>query len=854
MSSKYYYGYDHTPDKFYHSSAMRSYYNVRYGHNSSSYPWQHHHQPFFPPVSKSDITHIPITFKDSSIGSSTCDDIPIKHFDGQDKKLARQLSSCQLTGRKNVKFGQGHHSHFHVKAPPSSVFPSTKCPHGPVPPPLLKIACIDLCIETNAVCHHTDKYEVVQDGYLDDITKQYCSAKLVVRRGQEFGVFVETNRKYTEDDHIRVIAKFGTEPLSSKGTYNEMITGVDALSDWSVRVGCVSTNRVELFITSPASCAVGKWKFQFDTIAFDNCGDVVSLMSDSVNAECYLLFNSWCREDPVYMEKEEWRQEYVLNDTGKIYTGNWKQIFGRPWNFGQFESCVLEAALFLLNKRTHLCDTFRGNPIAVSRKLSALVNSSDDYGVLTGRWDENYAGGVSPTSWIGSVAILQKYMERGGKPVEYGQCWVFAGVLNSICRALGIPTRCVSNFESAHDTDGSLTIDVHWKGMQPMPELDTDSVWNFHVWNECWMTRPDLQEGYGGWQVVDSTPQETSNGVYCAGPAPVAAIKQGDVGVAHDTPFIFAEVNADRVHWIKRKNGSVVHILERDVIGKNISTKAIGSSRDFTLDHCNPDRVDITNEYKYPEGTYRERMSVWRAAKLSTKPVIYRNSEAAEDVKFAAKDIDDMLVGSSFTLGMIAHNKSSCEERTVNLMITLSSIYNTGVEKTRLKQETFQKRMAPYSKESFKLDVGYCDYEHEMLCRCYAMRVNYLAYVEETGQVFAFQDIFRLRTYIPELRPSKKRVRVGETFTVKAKFQNPLAKQLSNCEFNFEAAGNLKPVKISSQQGYYGSAKIDVNAGATVEVECDITAKRVGDCVIITSFECKELGDMQAQCSVVIDK
>ena len=43
-------------------------------------------------------------------------------------------------------------------------------------------------------------------------------------------------------------------------------------------------------------------------------------------------------------------------------------------------------------------------------------------------------------------------------------------------------------------------------------ELDTDSVWNFHVWNEVWMTRPDLQAGYGGWQAIDATPQETSEG------------------------------------------------------------------------------------------------------------------------------------------------------------------------------------------------------------------------------------------------------------------------------------------------------------------------------------------------------
>ena len=38
-----------------------------------------------------------------------------------------------------------------------------------------------------------------------------------------------------------------------------------------------------------------------------------------------------------------------------------------------------------------------------------------------------------------------------------------------------------------------------------------DSIWNFHVWNEAWMSRDDLPDpSYGGWQVIDSTPQEES--------------------------------------------------------------------------------------------------------------------------------------------------------------------------------------------------------------------------------------------------------------------------------------------------------------------------------------------------------
>ena len=44
------------------------------------------------------------------------------------------------------------------------------------------------------------------------------------------------------------------------------------------------------------------------------------------------------------------------------------------------------------------------------------------------------------------------------------------------------------------------------------PEYGQDSIWNFHVWNDVWMTRPDLPDGFGGWQAIDATPQEASDG------------------------------------------------------------------------------------------------------------------------------------------------------------------------------------------------------------------------------------------------------------------------------------------------------------------------------------------------------
>lgn len=40
-------------------------------------------------------------------------------------------------------------------------------------------------------------------------------------------------------------------------------------------------------------------------------------------------------DDIVYLENENLLDEYVLNDRGVIFAGNYRQIGGRPWNFGQ---------------------------------------------------------------------------------------------------------------------------------------------------------------------------------------------------------------------------------------------------------------------------------------------------------------------------------------------------------------------------------------------------------------------------------------------------------------------------------------------------------------------------------------
>ena len=38
---------------------------------------------------------------------------------------------------------------------------------------------------------------------------------------------------------------------------------------------------------------------------------------------------------------------------------------------------------------------------------------------------------------------------------------------------------------------------------------------------------------------------------YQCGPAPVEAVRRGEMGMGYDVPFVFAEVNADICHFVK---------------------------------------------------------------------------------------------------------------------------------------------------------------------------------------------------------------------------------------------------------------------------------------------------------------
>lgn len=458
----------------------------------------------------------------------------------------------------------------------------------------------------------------------------------VLRRGQPFFMAIRMKDRSFDPrrDILRVTFLFGPSPQVAKGTKVVLPFRMTqreftrAPHKWDIRLHQQDSFVITLQVNIPPNALVGLWRCVIETTSTTPGARVEEF---KCRDDVYILFNPFCRDDPVYLDSEDLRREYIMNETGKIFVGTHHRPKGRRWVYGQFQDVVLPATHLLL-EMSGLSPTERGNPVQVVRAISSIINANEEDGLMEGKFEGNFEDGIYPWVWTGTSRIFEQYLRNGCKPVKYGQCWVFAAVATTMCRALGIPARPVTNFVSARDTNHTLSVDKYFdvfgEEIKGGPDGDCyDSIWNFHTWTETWMARPDLPHGYGGWQAIDPTPQDYnpdrrttlhdynrsqsknrgffSDKMQC-GPTSVEAVRRGEVGFAYDTPYVFSEVNADVCHF---QEDETSHWGYRKIrvnnyfVGRQILTKRPGADDDVG----DADVEDVTSLYKNPESISRHQ-------------------------------------------------------------------------------------------------------------------------------------------------------------------------------------------------------------------------------------------------------
>ncbi|XP_028303340.1 protein-glutamine gamma-glutamyltransferase 5 [Gouania willdenowi] len=713
---------------------------------------------------------------------------------------------------------------------------------------------VDLKCRDNNFAHHTN-----------EITEE----KLIVRRGQPFLITVRLTQAFNPDvEPLTFSAQTGTDPQQELGTLSlfgipeNVKRSMSAKAVWEAKLLMNSSllkGALTLNITPPADCPIGKYNL------------TITYKEEEFKVVVVVLFNPWCTDDSVYLISELKKLEYVLSEQGVIYKGTTDYILSEDWDFGQFEENMVDICFLLLDKSLSFQKdpsadaAARCDPVHVSRVISSMINSEDVQGVLKGRWDGDYRDGIFPSHWTGSYVILNRWFQSGGQEVKYGQCWVFACVMCSVMRLLGIPCRAVTNYNSAHDVDRNLVIDtfhsVHGVESRPSP----DSIWNFHIWVECWFKRPDLAEhgNYDGWQVLDPTPQETSGGVFRCGPAPVKAIRKGKTHLQYDTPFVFAEVNADCIDWLILSDGDVDKwrlFSDTKKIGQNISTNYAGVKY----------RKDITENYKPQEGTPEERMvfmhAITRDYSRGDGPEPNYDDEteseteeeeveqpltilttadvapAVPDVTGGFQEVNQPINGSDVYLKLQLRTRSLKAEVVV-IDISVQAMRHNGSPAALIQEEEVTKTLPPGEEFFMDVVIPYMVY-HEHMVDNNVMRIQAVVSEKETpDQPFLTQfDVVLLDPPMSIAVPSL--AKINERVMAEVSFENPVDETLTDCSLTVSGSGLLKEEFVVKLP--------DLKPDNKVRIKVFFYPYKKGNRLLMADLDCSGFRDIKASRPITV--
>ncbi|XP_010158583.1 PREDICTED: erythrocyte membrane protein band 4.2 [Eurypyga helias] len=668
-------------------------------------------------------------------------------------------------------------------------------------------------------------------------TEEISTERLLVRRGQPFTITVSfsapTHNHLQQLKRTFLTAQTGSHPSKADGTRTEFpISSLGDQKQWSAALEEQDPFFWTIAVNTPANAPIGHYVLLLR-----------ASRSSHLLGNFTLLFNPWCRDDEVFLANEAQRQEYVLNQEGIIYGGTENEALAQPWDFGQFEKGIVDICLTLLDagegQHRDTDRTQHKSPISICRTVAAVLNGDGFGEILTDRGTRQHCHGTAPSRCLGSSPILRHWAAAQRKPVRYRQRWVFAAVVCSVLRCLGIPTRVVTGFTWAHSTTSSLRVDEFYDEDGTLLTEDKSArVWTFHVWNECWMARADLPPEYSGWQALDATCQEKSKGPSCRGPAPVQAIREGDIEVHHDACYFFAAVNAKCQVWIQKADDTLQPALGgRKYTGNNISTKSVGSER------CE----DITHNYKHPEGSLQEKTVLDKAYRKikklettsSSSETLFSSTPTAleEPVNLFIhlQSESSLLLGEDVPISIAVFNHGDGEKAT-HLVVGAQSLHYNGVPIAQLWKEEFHFLLKSHEGNNLKVFVPYSQYR-EVLGENHLLRLTAMLRDEDSFDVHFAQEEISIRDPSLTIEFPEKLVQY-QPGTAKIRLLNPLTEPLEECVIVVAGRG-----LIHGQRRYrLGS----VQPNSSQELPVPFTPTQAGPRRLTARLTCRHLRNVKS--------
>eukprot|EP00727_Mastigamoeba_balamuthi_P005409 m51a1_g1488 putative protein-glutamine gamma-glutamyltransferase 2 (656) ;mRNA; f:312904-315053 len=321
--------------------------------------------------------------------------------------------------------------------------------------------------------------------------------------------------------------------------------------------------------TVPAGSLAGVYQAVVSVASVSNTAG----SSKTLETSFVVLFNAWDPRDAAYCADDTLRQRYLLSQQGTVFLESESVSMAiQGWNYKQFDKIALDALRWLMHSWTQ---AERGSPVLASRRLTQQARHDEsqdtgDQGILVGQWSANksvYGDGVDPTLWRDTTEILSLWRLSGHKPVGYGQCWVFSALLTTLLRSCGIVGRQVMAKPCAHNPSLSMQTRLKYTNDGLRTECE-DMWWNFHNWNEAWLSNTEWtgSNNASQWNMLDPT--------YRLGPVPRPAIVKGVNN--SEASFVRMEVGAVLKYVYQ---GSVLSMINPDDESSLVAQNITGSYR-----------------------------------------------------------------------------------------------------------------------------------------------------------------------------------------------------------------------------------------------------------------------------------